>query len=265
VESSQPEPRAAAYLKAVKVLSERVEAWDAFPFSLPFVAELDLTFRTAVTFFVGETGSGKSTVLEAIAALSGYPVTGGGRTETADRHGLQESSALAPTLRPWWGQQPRDGHFFRAETLVEFASLLDQRRADPDFWGDPYQRYGGKSLHTRSHGEAFLALFENRLTSGLHLMDEPEAALSPQRQLALLARMADLVAAGATQFIIATHSPVLLTFPGAQIVNFDDPTLSDVRLEDTSHYQITRGILDCPERYWQHLRSDAREDGRVDS
>jgi len=248
---------AARYLRSVKVLADRIEDPKQFPFDLPFVKGLDLSFRSGITFFVGETGSGKSTVLEAIAALCGFPVTGGGKNEAADKYGLQETSALAPALRPWWGERPRDGYFFRAETLVEFASLLEQRKADPDFLGNPYQRYGGQSLHSRSHGEAFLALFGNRLTEGLHLMDEPEAALSPQRQLARLARMADLVEAGSTQFIIAPHSPILMTLPDAQIVNFDDPGLPDMRLEDTSHYQITRGILDCPERYWAHLRTEA--------
>lgn len=249
--SPPPEP---PYLRSVCVRPERLGD-EKYPFGLPFVADLDLTFRSRVTFFVGETGAGKSTVLEAIARLAGFPVSGGGKNELAERAGLQETSELARALRPSWRERPPDGYFFRAETLVEFASMLDRRRQDPDFLGDPYQRYGGASLHTRSHGEAFLALFENRLAPGLHVMDEPEAALSPQRQLALLARIADLADEGATQFVIATHSPILMTLPGAQIVSFDDPTLPGVALEDTSHYQITRGILDRPEQYWHHLRS----------
>ena len=125
--------------------------------------------------------------------------------------------------------------------------------------GDPYAAYGGRSLHTRSHGEAFLAIIQNRIRSGLLLFDEPESALSPQRQLVLLAHIAKLTAAGGSQFIIATHSPILLTCPGAQILSFDGESIRRVRLSETSHYQITRGILDHPERYWRHLRPDASQ------
>jgi len=136
---------------------------------------------------------------------------------------------------------------------ANFASLLDERRDDPDIWGDPYTRYAGRSLHAQSHGEAFLAVMLNRMRSGMFIMDEPESALSPQRQLALLVRMAELVRAGKSQFVIATHSPILLTFPDADIVNFDEAPLRSVHLEETSHYQITRGILEDPQSYWRHL------------
>lgn len=229
-----------------------------FPASLPFVRELDLRFESAVTFFVGENGSGKSTLLEAIAELCGLPVGGGGRNDLAADHSPHARSELAPVLRAGFDRRrPRDGYFFRAEFQAHFASLLEARRADPDFNGDPYARYGGRSLHTRSHGEAFLEVFRSWMTPGIILMDEPEAALSPQRQLALLAQMAELVRGGEVQLVIATHSPVLLTFPGATLLSFDDADLRPVRLEETSHYQITRGILECPERYWRHLSADA--------
>jgi predicted ATPase len=142
--------------------------------------------------------------------------------------------------------------------------LLDARNADPDFrmWGDPYTLYGGRSLHTRSHGEAFLAILQNRIRSGLLLFDEPESALSPQRQLALLAHMSALVATGRSQFIIATHSPILLTFPGAQILSFDGDVLHPISIEETSHFQITKGILQNPAVYWKHLQESgaAREE-----
>jgi predicted ATPase len=133
-------------------------------------------------------------------------------------------------------------------------------------WGDQYARYGGRSLHTRSHGEAFLAILQNRIRSGLLLFDEPESALSPQRQLALLAQMSVLTATGKSQFIIATHSPILLTFPGAQILSFDGDALRPTSLEDTSHFQITKGILQNPAVYWKHLQdSGADQDGPIDT
>lgn len=249
----------APFLKRVYVVPERVAASEGFPYDLPFVRDLDLPFTSAVTYLVGENGSGKSTLIEAIAEACGLPVSGGGRNELADGDGPEQHSALGRALRPSFGRRPKDGYFFRAEFQAHFASLLDERRQDPHFEGDPYSRYGGRSLHSRSHGEAFLAVLLNRVQSGVIVMDEPESALSPQRQLALLSRMADLVAAGRTQFIIATHSPILLTFPDADIVSLDSIPLRSVKLEDTSHYQITRGILEAPERYWRLLRGDEHE------
>ena len=128
------------------------------------------------------------------------------------------------------------------------------RSADPDFLGDPYQRYGGRSLHTRSHGESFLEVFKNRIFKGLYLLDEPDTSLSPQRQLALLSLLDGLVQRGESQFIIATHSPILLTLPDADIFCFDDPHLRLVDLQDTLQYQITHDILESLERYWKYLR-----------
>jgi len=235
-------------------LKEGAADGSEYPFSLPLIRCLDIEFTSPVTFFVGENGTGKSTVIEAIAALCRLPVSGGGRNELSGTHGPDTFSPLAAALRPSFRQRPSDAYFLRAEFQAHFASLLDERKADPDFWGDPYARYGGRSLHTRSHGEAFLAIMQNRIRSGLLLFDEPESALSPQRQLALLAQMSMLVATGKSQFIIATHSPILLTFPGAQILTFDGSAIQQVCLEDTSHFQITRGILQNPAVYWKHLQ-----------
>ena len=241
------------YLTGVKMMGDRVSSTD-YPFHLPLLRALDLRFRTPVTFFVGENGTGKSTVIEAIASLCRLPVSGGGRNELAASHGPETVSPLAPALRPAFTRRPRDGYFLRSEFQAHFASLLDERRVDPDFRDDPYARYGGRSLHARSHGEAFLAILQNRLRSGMLLFDEPESALSPQRQLVLLAHMWQLAAAGDAQFIVATHSPILLTFPGAQILSFDGEIVSELSLEETSHFHITRGILQNPESYWKHLR-----------
>ena len=245
------------YLLGVRTLLERIPS-NEYPFHLPLVRSLDLTFTSPVTFFVGENGTGKSTVIEAVAALCRLPVSGGSRNELAANHGPDSASPLANVLRPSFRRRPRDGYFLRAEFQAHFASLLDARKADPDFtrYGDPYASYGGRSLHTQSHGEAFLAILQHRIRSGLFLFDEPESALSPQRQLVLLAHISEMLAAGKSQFLIATHSPILLTTPGAQILTFDGDVVREITLEETSHYQITRGILQNPNAYWKHLRSD---------
>ena len=244
--------RVAPYLTGVYAVPERLAERRGYPCTLPWVATLDLALHASVTFFVGENGSGKSTLLEAMVELSGLSVAGGGGNERGVLRGPETQSVLAPLLRPRFQKKPRDAYFFRAELQAAFADLLDERENDPDFVGDPYARYGGRPLHTRSHGEAFLDVITNRLGDGLYFLDEPEAALSPQRQLALLVAMRDRVAEGA-QFVIATHAPILLTYPRAHIVSFDEATLPTVSLEDTSHYQITRGILESPTRYWKHL------------
>jgi predicted ATPase len=242
----------APFLKRV-CLRDGAALPEGYPGDLPFVPSFDLGFTSPVTFLVGENGCGKSTVLEALAEICELPVGGGGRNELADLRGLHPRSDLGPLVRGVFRRKPADGYFFRAEFQAHFASLLERRRADPDFWGDPYARYGGRSLHTRSHGEAFLEVFRAWMAPGIVLMDEPEAALSPQRQLALLAKMAELAESGSAQFIIATHSPILLTYPGATLLAFEGPRIAPTRLEDTSHYQITKGILEAPEQYWRHL------------
>ena len=246
------------HLKDDAVLSEE------YPFNLPLIRALDIEFTSPVTFFVGENGTGKSTVIEAIASLCRLPVSGGSRNELSGSHGPDAASPLAPALRPSFRRRPPDAYFLRAELQAHFASLLDQRGTDPDFLGDPYGTYGGRSLHTRSHGEAFLAILHNRIRSGLLLFDEPESALSPQRQLVLLAHMAMLVANGRTQFVMATHSPILLTFPNARILSFDGAAVREVALEDTSHFQITKGILHNPAVYWKHLQSAEDEPATPD-
>jgi predicted ATPase len=246
-------PSSAPYLVGLRIVPERLPEERSFPFNLSFLPALDLRFEAPVTFFVGENGTGKSTLLEAIAALSRLPVSGGSRGEISNAHGPEKESSLSRVIRPAFRQQPKDGFFLRAEFAAHFASLLEEREKDPYFTGNPYEIYGGRSLHTRSHGEAFLAILQNRFEKGLFLLDEPESALSPQRQLALLSLIYDLVGAGDSQFIIASHSPILMTYPNAQIISFDGENLRAIALEQTSHYQVTRGILEHPEGYWKYL------------
>ncbi len=253
------------YLQSLYTVPERLAAEPKeFPFTLPFLRGLDLSLDRPMTFFVGENGSGKSTLLEAIADMCGFQSGGG---STGDLYQQFESRPLlSRVLRPRFRHKPRDGWFFRAETLVNFATLLEERKRDPDFLGDPYQYYGGKSLHLRSHGEAFLEVFQQRIHEGLFLIDEPEAALSPQRQLTLMYLLQDRVKRRGAQFIIATHSPILLTFPGSTIIDFDNPQLPTTTLRETKHYQITRGILERPERYWNSENEDqASPSGSVDA
>jgi predicted ATPase len=247
----------ALFLTQVAIDSGRVDDWDSYPFVLPFVRKLRIEFAP-LTFLIGENGSGKTTLLEAIAELCRLPIGGGGRTELADDLRTERPrSRLAAALRPSFRERHWDGYFVRAENLVRLADLLEERERDPAFGGDPYFAYGGRSLHERSHGEAFMALFEHRLQAGgMILMDEPEAALSPQRQLSLLAYLHSFVESGTTQVIIATHSPILMTFPNAKLLEVSSEGITETRLEDTSHYQITRGILEHPERYWKHLREE---------
>jgi predicted ATPase len=230
-------------------------ARNSFPGNLKFTHDLQVEFDSPVTFFVGENGSGKSTLLEAMAVLARLPISGGGMNESGANHAFAEQSELAKSLRLAFIKQPKDRYFFRADTQAHFASLLEQRQKDPDFIGDPYARYGGRTLHQMSHGEAFLSVMQNRFDDGLILMDEPESALSPQRQLSLLALMQRFVRNGRSQFFIATHSPILLTYPGATILSFDGDQLERVALEDTTHYQITRDLLNNPQMYWRHLSS----------
>ena len=139
----------------------------------------------------------------------------------------------------------RRGFFFRAESFFNFASYIETV--------SDLRAYGGKSLHQQSHGESFLALFENRFEQGFYILDEPEAALSPQRQLTFMSIIHQLEQPGHAQFLIATHSPILMAYPGAKIICFDDNEMKEANYKDTEHYQLTKGFLDTPERYFRWL------------
>lgn len=219
------------------------------PFTIPLLREqtLDLRFTTPVTFLVGENGSGKSTILEALAWILGYGAHGGNRD-----HGFQEGAdghTLGRTLQTSWRQRTTDGFYLRAETFYDFTNYLESRDSN-------FGTYGGRSFHTRSHGEAFLALFEHRFEDGVFLLDEPEAALSPQRQLTFLGVLHRLTKPRIAQFIIATHSPILLAFPGATVLSLDNGVIEHVDYRDTNHYRVTRDFLEAPERFFRHLFAD---------
>ena len=210
-----------------------------------------LSFEAPVTFFVGENGTGKSTLLEAIAAAYGLNPEGGSRDfcfSTRESHSsLYEGMVLKKGYR-----SPRDNFFLRAESFYNVATQVEEYRGDDD----PaiyYRRYGGRSLHEQSHGESFLALMQNRFQGqGFYLLDEPEAALSPQRQLTLLICIHRLVREG-SQFLIASHSPILLGLPGAEILSFDEGAIHSVEYTKTESYQVTEMFLNHREYLLKRL------------
>lgn len=254
-----------------------------FPFTVPTIASLDtLDLDVPVVCFVGENGSGKSTLLEGIAVAAGLPSVGNA-DRAQDDPSLLQQQLLARALKLSWRSRSYRGFFLRAEDFFVFQQRLGAQRvefeqeltrledelADASEYtrsratgplrgslNEMEERYGADP-DARSHGEAFLNLFQNRLVpNGLYLLDEPEAALSPQRQLALLAMMFELVATGA-QFIIATHSPMLLAFPGARIYSFDESPIEPVEWAHTEHVRLTREFLADPERYLRRLQSES--------
>lgn len=222
--------------------------YDAYPFSIPAVRELgQFDFHPNVTFFVGENGSGKSTVLEGLALALGFSSEGGTRNVRLET--TQSISPLHEVLRLARGvPKPRDGYFLRAESFFNLATYMDETGY--------LQGYGGQSLHRQSHGESFMAVLLHKLRGdGIYLMDEPEAALSPTRQLAALGAIHNLVE-DASQFIIATHSPILLAYPHARILQFDRSGISEVAFEDTEHFAVTKDFLNhYPHRLRRLLES----------
>ncbi len=250
----------------------------AFPFSVPAVRELGAVQLTAaVTFFVGENGSGKSTVLEAVAAAAASPTVGS--DEVRDDATLAAQRRLAERLKLTWNRRTHRGFFLRAEDFFGFARRLSRMRQEAggrlaevteefreaSAWArglaalpaagsihELDRRYGAE-LDARSHGEGFLKLFQSRLVpGGLYLLDEPEAPLSPQNQLALIALIRASIDEG-SQFLVATHSPILLALPDAAILSFDETPPRRVAYQDLEHVRFTREFLNDPQRYLRQL------------
>ena len=231
------------YVLSVRLDRDAVRSFAQYPFSLPAVRALEsLDFHPAVTFFIGENGSGKSTLLEALAVAWGFNPEGGSRNfrfSTRSSHSdLHQHIRLQRSPR-----RPRDGFFLRAESYFNLATEIERMDSAPSFDPPVIDSYGGRSLHEQSHGESFMALLLERFHgNGFYILDEPEAALSPTRQLALLVRIHDLVNAG-SQFVIATHSPILLAYPNATIYSLDEDSIRKTAYEDTEHFQVTRRFL----------------------
>jgi predicted ATPase len=241
----------APFLREISGLSEKFD-FARYPFNIrAFSRGIKLALNTKVTFFVGENGSGKSTLLEALAECCGFNPEGGNRDHY--RAVFADRSALAQALRLSWApRRITEGFFLRAESFCNFATYIDEV--------SDLRAYGGKSLHAQSHGESFLSLFNNRFEHGIYILDEPEAALSPQRQLALLKVIHDLEAPGHAQFLIATHSPIILAYPGAALYGLDGDSIQEIAYRDTEHFQVTRGFLNAPEQYLKRLFDDTDDD-----
>ena len=235
------------YLRGIK-LREKPDR-SSYLSTIPAIGYLEkeecLIFNQPVTFFVGENGTGKSTLLEAIAVAMGFNAEGGSRDfifSTKNTH--SELYELITTIK---SISPDDGFFLRAESFYNTASFLDMNSS--------MIRYGGVSFHKQSHGEAFMSLITNRFEgNGLYILDEPESALSPTRLMSLMIEMNRLVEAG-SQFIIATHSPILMSFPNSEIYQFSASGIDLVKYRDTEHYRITKQFLDNPEKMLHYLFS----------
>ena len=268
------------HLRSVYLNLDADELPHGFPFSVPAIRSIagrTLELGAPVTFLVGENGSGKSTLLEAVAVAAKSITVGS--TAAASDPSLKGAQRLARELRLTWSKRTHRGFYMRAEDFFGYAKAMEQARDEfaaeietikrDDSLSDRAKGFAmmphagqldaltrsyGDGLDARSHGEAFLALFQTRLVpDGLFLLDEPEAPLSPRRQIALLAMMKDAVENEGAQFLVATHSPILMAYPGAAIFSFDDGDVREVPFAEVDHVVITRDFLSHPELFLRHL------------
>lgn len=216
----------------------------------------ELRFSRAVTFFVGENGTGKSTLLEAIAVAYGFNAEGGTRNFSFSTSATHSDLYRHLTLSQ--NSYPKDGFFLRAESFYNAASYLD-KIYEVEFRNHLQTGYGDQSLHEQSHGESFLALMVNRFGgNGIYLLDEPEAALSPTRLMTLLANIHELVRED-SQFIIATHSPILMAYPGAEVYQLSEEGIRSMDYRQTEHFQLTRQFLENPEKMLHYLLEEEKK------
>ena len=239
-------------LKSVKLLRHEISNFEIYPFSIPAIRSLDeLELHPRVTYFVGENGSGKSTLIEAIAVAARFNAEGGSQNFSFSTR--RSESTLHEHLRLVRGpRRPRTGYFLRAESFFNAATYSEGVK-------DALDSHGGRSLHEQSHGESFLSVVKNRFyPNGLYILDEPEAALSPQRQLSLLTVIDALVTRGGSQFLISTHSPLVLAYPDARIYHLGAEGLAPVAYEDTEQFALTRDFLANRPQYLRRLLGEDR-------
>ncbi|MBE9463765.1 AAA family ATPase [Dyadobacter subterraneus] len=229
------------YLREIQLMRQAVSSYDQYPFDIPAIRSLSsLQFHPDVTFIVGENGSGKSTLIEAIALASGFSLEGGPKSiQEVTHHNASGLFGYLKLIRSY--KSPKDYFFLRAESFYNVATYMEINATEY------LESYGG-SLHGKSHGEAFFAVLTHKLKGdGLYIFDEPEAALSPSRQMSALAAIDQLVQKR-SQLIIATHSPILLAYPNAVIYQLDEDGIKQIAYEDTVQYQITKGFLNDHKR-----------------
>jgi predicted ATPase len=244
------------YLREISLKREKIADFESYPFCIPSVRTLDrLEFHADATFITGENACGKSTLLEAIAVAMGFNPEGGTKnfnfSTRASHSELYRFLRLVKSIR-----RPRDGFFLRAESFFNVGTEIERMDAEPSFGPPIIDSYGGISLHEQSHGESFWALLSHRFRGhGLYILDEPEAALSPRRQLDVIRLMHGLIKRN-SQFIIATHSPILMAYPHATIYVLDTSGFKEARYEETDHYQVIAEFLNHRDRFFNDLLSD---------
>ncbi len=241
------------YIREAYLKKEQIVSYDEFPLNLPIIRNFqDVIFHPNVTYIIGENGMGKSTLLEAIAIGLGFNPEGG--TLNFNFSSYDSHSNLDKYIRVVKGvHKAKDHFFFRAETFYNVATNIEELDKEPSSAPRIIDSFGGKSLHEQSHGESFFAAFTERFRgNGLYILDEPEAALSPLRQLSMLSRINDLIKEG-SQFIISTHSPILMAYPHSKIIQLTKEGMDEVKLEETYHYSIMKQFFEDRDRLLHHL------------
>ncbi len=228
---------------------------EAFPFFLPlFSKNLKIEFNKPITFILGDNGAGKSTLLESLAYNIGFNILGGNKNHLYSDNANFDNIKLADSMKLSWRLQTTKGFFFRAESFFNFTDYIEDMAVENG--KSMFSSYGGKSLKKQSHGESFLSLFKNKFREGLFILDEPEAALSAERQLSLITLLNDLVKHNNCQFIIATHSPILITCPNSEVYDIEENNLTKKSYQETKQFQLYKNFINSPERYLNYLLKD---------